>query len=41
VLGFTTLPAAYIGYVIGATVTYLALVEVVKRLILRRHLAEI
>jgi P-type Mg2+ transporter len=40
-LGFTTLPATYIGYVIGATVTYLALVEVVKRLIFRRHLAEI
>jgi Mg2+-importing ATPase len=41
VLGFTPLPAAYILYVTGATVTYLMLVEGVKRLIFRRHLAEI
>lgn len=34
-LGFTPLPVAYIGYVVGATLTYLALVEVVKRLIVR------
>jgi Mg2+-importing ATPase len=38
-LGFTALPAAYIGYVAGATLTYLVLVEIVKRLIFRRHLA--
>lgn len=38
--GFTTLPAAYIGYVAGATGTYLILVEIVKRSILRRHLTE-
>jgi Mg2+-importing ATPase len=41
VLGFTTLPAAYIGYVAGATATYLMLVEIVKRMIFRRHLTEI
>jgi len=40
-LGFTTLPAAYIGYVAGATLTYLLLVEVVKRLIFSRHRAEV
>jgi Mg2+-importing ATPase len=41
VLGFTTLPTAYIAYVIGATLTYLLLVEGVKGMIFRRHLAEI
>jgi Mg2+-importing ATPase len=41
VLGFTMLPAAYIGYVAGATATYLMLVEIVKRMIFRRHLTEI
>ena len=40
-LGFTTLPVPYIGYVAGATVTYLTLVEIVKRLILQQHNAEI
>ena len=40
-LGFTTLPAVYIAYVAGATLTYLILVEIVKRLILREHLAGI
>jgi P-type Mg2+ transporter len=35
-LGFTSLPISYIGYVAGATVTYLMLVEVAKRLVLRR-----
>jgi Mg2+-importing ATPase len=36
-LGFTTLPASYIAYVIGATITYLGLVEVAKRLVLRNY----
>lgn len=40
-LGFTPLPGAYIGYVAGATATYLVLVEIVKRQIARHHLAEI
>ena len=38
-LGFTALPVSYIGYVAGATLTYLMLVEAAKRLVLRRHLA--
>ncbi len=41
VLGFTTLPGSYIGYVAAATVTYLALVEGVKRLVFRGHLAQV
>jgi len=41
VLGFATLPPTYIAYVIGATLTYLLLVEGVKRMIFRRHLAEV
>lgn len=40
-LGFTTLPVAFIGYVAAATVTYLVLVEYVKRLIFRRNRSEI
>jgi Mg2+-importing ATPase len=35
-LGFTSLPLSYLGYVAAATVTYLLLVEVAKRLVLRR-----
>ncbi len=35
-LGLTTLPAAFIAYVVAAVVTYLALVEIVKRLIFHR-----
>jgi Mg2+-importing ATPase len=35
-LGFVPLPAAYIGFVAVATGVYLALVEVVKRRVLRR-----
>lgn len=40
-LGFTSLPGSYIGYVAVATLTYLVLVEVVKRLIFRRQLVGI
>jgi len=38
-LGFTALPISCIGYVAGATLTYLMLVEAAKQLVLRRHLA--
>ncbi len=38
--GFTTLPLAYLGYVTGAALTYLLLVEFVKRLIFRTHLKD-
>lgn len=37
-LGFTALPAAYFGFLVIATVTYLALVEFVKRPLMRRYL---
>jgi Mg2+-importing ATPase len=38
-LGFVPLPGAYYLFLVAATVTYLGLVEVVKRLVLRRALA--
>jgi P-type Mg2+ transporter len=38
-LGFVPLPLSYVGYVAGATLTYLALVEVVKRIIFRHAAA--
>jgi Mg2+-importing ATPase len=38
-LGFVPMPAAYFAFLVGATLTYLALVEVVKRLVVRRALA--
>jgi Mg2+-importing ATPase len=37
VLGFTPLPFAYFVFLVAATVTYLVLVEVVKREVLRRR----
>lgn len=37
-LGFTPLPAAYFVFLIVATATYLALVEMVKRRLIRRLL---
>jgi len=37
-LGFTPLPAAYFVFLLVATGTYLALVEVVKRRLMRRLL---
>ncbi len=39
--GFSTLPLSYLGYVMGATLTYLVLVEFVKRIIFRTHLADL
>ena len=39
--GFSTLPLSYLGYVTGATLTYLVLVEIVKRTIFRTHLADL
>jgi Mg2+-importing ATPase len=39
--GFSTLPLSYLGYVTGATLTYLVLVEIVKRAIFRAHLADL
>jgi Mg2+-importing ATPase len=38
-LGFTPLPALFLAFVAGATVTYLLLVEVVKRRVIARRLA--
>jgi Mg2+-importing ATPase len=38
-LGFTPLPALFLVFVAGATVTYLLLVEVVKRRVIARRLA--
>jgi P-type Mg2+ transporter len=35
-LGFTRLPASYFAFLIPATVTYLALVDVAKRQLARR-----
>jgi Mg2+-importing ATPase len=35
-LGFVPLPAAYFGFLVPATLTYLALVEIVKRPLMRR-----
>jgi Mg2+-importing ATPase len=35
-LGFTRLPARYFAFLIAATVTYLALVDVAKRQLARR-----
>jgi Mg2+-importing ATPase len=35
-LGFVPLPPAFFAFLIGATVTYLGLVEIVKRRVLRR-----
>ena len=35
-LGFTRLPASYFGFLIPATVTYLALVDMAKRQLARR-----
>jgi Mg2+-importing ATPase len=40
-LGFTRLPVRYLAYVAAATLTYLMLVEAVKRRIFRRDLAEV
>ena len=40
-LDFSTLPLSYLGYVTGATLTYLVLVEIVKRTIFRTHLADL
>jgi len=39
VLGFVPLPAVFFLFLAVATVTYLALVEIVKRTLLRRALA--
>jgi Mg2+-importing ATPase len=39
VLGFTPLPAAFWGFLTAVTITYLLLVEAVKRLLLRAHQA--
>jgi len=39
-LGFVPLPAAYLFFLVAATVTYLALVEVVKRRLIGRLIAE-
>ncbi|MGZ3425624.1 MAG: magnesium-translocating P-type ATPase [Polyangia bacterium] len=36
-LGFEPLPASFFGFLAGVTLTYLVLVEVVKRRLLRRH----
>ncbi len=36
VLGFTPLPPAYLAFLVGATVTYLCLVELAKRRLIRR-----
>jgi Mg2+-importing ATPase len=41
VLGFVPLPAAFMGYVAAATVTYLLLVEAVKRVLFRNPPARI
>jgi Mg2+-importing ATPase len=38
-LGFVPLPAAYFMFLGGVTVTYLVLVEVVKRRLMRKLLA--
>jgi Mg2+-importing ATPase len=37
-LGFTPLPAIYFAFLAGATITYLLLVEMAKRFLLRRSL---
>jgi Mg2+-importing ATPase len=37
-LGFTPLPAIYYAFLAGATVTYLLLVEMGKRMLMRRAL---
>jgi P-type Mg2+ transporter len=39
-LGFTPLPAAFFGFLAVATLTYLLLVEVAKRLLLRKATAK-
>ena len=39
-LGFTPLPAAYFGFLAVATVTYLLLVEIGKRLLMRKTLGK-
>jgi Mg2+-importing ATPase len=38
-LGFVPLPASYFAFLVAATLTYLGLVEVVKRALFRRALA--
>jgi len=40
ILGFTPLPPAFFFFLVGASVTYLVLVEVVKRRLLRSFLSE-
>jgi hypothetical protein len=37
-LGFTTLPPVYFAFLAAATATYLLLVEIAKRLLIRKPL---